>query len=117
MSCLRLARTMRHFLLTLSSFYKSIICLLFGCTDYTIISPFLEAMPRTVSPEQLLGRGEVVVKILSIGTLPPPAMMSQEGIGTYAQQLTILMGYGLWNMESASSRDLRVCIPSFGLGR
>lgn len=81
MSCLRVARTMRDFLLTLSSFYKSIICLLFGCTDYTIISPFLEAMPRTVSPEQLLGRGEVVVKILSIGTLPPPAMIVSRGHG------------------------------------
>lgn len=81
MSCLRVAQTMRDFLLTLSSFYKSIICLLFGCTDYTIISPFLEAMPRTVSPEQLLGRGEVVVKILSIGTLPPPAMIVSRGHG------------------------------------
>lgn len=91
MSCHRLARTIRDFL---SSFYKSIICLLFGCTDYTIISPFLEAMPETVSLEQLLGK-EVVVKIFSIGTLPPPAMMSQEGIGTYAQQLTILIGYGI----------------------
>lgn len=81
MSCLRVARTMRDFLLTLSSFYKSIICLLFCCTDYTIISPFLEAMPETVSPEQLLGRGEVVVKIFSIGTLPSPAMIVSRGHG------------------------------------
>lgn len=80
MSCLRVARTMRDFLLTLSSFYKSIICLLFGCKDYTIISPFLEAMPRTVSLEQLLGK-EVVVKILSIGTLPSPAMIVSRGHG------------------------------------
>lgn len=115
MSCLRLARTMRHFLLTLSSFYKSIICLLFGCTDYTIISPFLEAMPRTVSPEQLLGRGEVVVKILSIGTLPPPAMIVSRGHGHIC--LPTYYIHGIWNMESASSRDLRVCNPSFGLGR
>lgn len=78
MSCHRLARSMR---LTLSSFYKSIICLLFGCTDYTIISPFLQEMPETVSLEQLLGRGEVVVKILSIGTLPSPAMIVSRGHG------------------------------------
>lgn len=114
MSCHRLARTMRHFLLTLSSFYKSIICLLFGCTDYTIVSPFLEAMPETVSLEQLLGK-EDVVKIFSIGTLPPPAMIVSRGHGHIC--LPTYCIYGIWNMESASSRDLRVCNLSFGLGR
>lgn len=96
MSCHRLAWTMRHFLLTLSSFYKSIICLLFGCMDYTIISPFLEAMPETVSLEQLLGK-EVVVEIFSIGTLPPPAMIVSRGLGHICLPGTNLVY--LWDME------------------
>lgn len=115
MSCHRLARTMRDFLLTLSSFYKSIICLLFGCTDYTIRSPFLEAMPRTVSPEQLLGRGEVVVKILSIGTLPSPAMIVLRGHGHIC--LPTYYIHGIWNMESTFSSDWRLCNAPVGLGR
>lgn len=56
-------------------------------------------MSRTVSLQQPVGK-EVVIRILSIGTLPSPAMMSQEGMGTYAQQLTIFMGYGIRNLLS-----------------
>lgn len=54
-------------------------------------------MPETVSLEQLLGRGEVVVKILSIGTLPSPAMMVLRGHGHICP--ATYYTYGIWIME------------------